>query len=157
MEAEAVSGVAGRAHVRLVDTATGETVYEAVIENTVTDAGLDRYVELMAGLSTAYVTHMAIGDGSATSPGSCAATTGTETALGNELTRTTVTATKQGTGTVRFSASFTPPSGSTWSVCEAGLFDAASGGTLIARITFGPLNIDSQFTLTIDWDLIVSR
>ena len=126
--------------------------------NTFTDSGLNRVRDLISGVSTAYVTHMAIGNGDSASPGSCSSPTGSETALGNELARVAVARdTSVGTGQVKFTASFTPASGTWDSVCEAGLFDADSGGTLIAYTNIGPYTLDTNTTLTIEWTLTFSR
>ena len=151
-----LGGVEGRLKIRLIRN--GEVVYEEESGNSFTDAGLDFVAKVITGLQTGTVTHMAIGNGNATTPGSCPAFSGTLTALGNELARVAVTASYVATGQVDLTASFTPPTGTTWSsTCEAGLFDASTGGTLVAYANIGPYTLDSNTTLSITWSLTFTR
>lgn len=125
-----------------------------VARNVVTDAGRDLGIQRIAGLTANPVQYIAIGDGDAVNPGNCAAASTTDTALGNELTRAQATVTKTANvGEVRLDATFTVPAGATWSVCESGTFDAASGGTLYSRDTMLVKNLASGESITITWFL----
>ena len=132
------------------------TVEVVESDNLVTDAGKDLAVSLLTGLATSPVQYIAIGDGSATNPGQCTQPSATDTALGNELARAQATVTKTANvGEVELSASFTVPAGATWSVCESGLFDAASGGTLYARDVTLTKNLAAGERINVIWRITI--
>ena len=98
------------------------------------------------------MTHMALGSGSA------AAAAG-NTALGTELASSRQALTTAG-GTV---AGATVQYDATWSdaigalaIEEAGIFTAASGGTMLARTVFAIINKGTDDTVTISWTITVS-
>lgn len=80
------------------------------------------------------------------------------TALGNQVQRQTSTNTLTNTNftndTARMETTFSF-SGDV-AVCESGMFTQSSGGTMLCRQTFDPLNMKSGDTLTLVWKIVVS-
>ena len=96
------------------------------------------------------MTHMAVGSGSA-------AAAAANTALGTELNRIALT-TAGGTvsnATVQYDATWTSSSPA-YAIEEAGIFTAASGGTMLARTVFAIINKGTDDTVTISWTITVS-
>lgn len=95
------------------------------------------------------MTHMAIGSGTAT------AVVGDST-LGTEIsgTRTAVSSSASG-AVVTYTASFAAGVG-TGNVTEAGVFNAASGGTMLCRTVFGVVTKGADDTMSINWAITVS-
>ena len=96
------------------------------------------------------MTHMAVGSGSA------AAAIG-NTALGTELNRIALT-TAGGTvsgATVQYDATWSDAIGAL-AIEEAGIFNANSAGTMLARTVFAIINKGTDDTVTISWTITVS-
>ena len=96
------------------------------------------------------MSHMAIGSADT------AAAAG-NTALATELNRIALT-TDGGTvstNTVQYDATWTSSHGA-YVVKEAGIFNAASGGTMLARTTFAVINKGTDDTVSISWTITVS-
>ena len=96
------------------------------------------------------MSHMALGDTDT------AAAAG-NTALATELNRIALT-TDGGTvstNTVQYDASWTSATGA-YAIKEAGIFNAASGGTMLARTVFAVINKGTDDTVTISWTITVS-
>ena len=98
------------------------------------------------------MSHMAIGTGTG-------AAASADTALGTEAVRTVFDATADitGTNTIKFVTTFAAVgSGSDVAVTEAGIFNGASTGTMLARTVFGAVNKGSDDVMTITWTITVS-
>ena len=96
------------------------------------------------------MSHMAIGSAD-TAPA-----TG-NTALATELNRIALT-TDGGTvstNTVQYDASWTSAAAA-YAIKEAGIFNAATGGTMLARTTFAVINKGTDDTVSITWTITVS-
>ena len=96
------------------------------------------------------MSHMALGDTDT------AAAAG-NTALATELNRIALT-TDGGTvstNTVQYDASWTSVAAA-YAIKEAGIFNAASGGTMLARTTFAVINKGTDDTVSISWTITVS-
>jgi len=113
--------------------------------NIVTNAGLAAIIRLVfSGLTETKFGYLAIGTGTA-------AEAATDTALGNEIKRKSATVTQTTTSvtgdTALLEATFSSADGltGTANVSEAGIFNASSGGILLARKVFSavPLNWDA--------------
>jgi hypothetical protein len=128
-------------------------------KNIITDAGIAEMIRLVfAGLTGTKFGYIAIGTGTtAESP--------TDTALGNEIKRKAADVTQTTTtitgDTARLTATFSSADGlkGTSAVSEAGVFNAATGGVLLARKTFPPVNVnwDAGDTLTINYYIQITR
>ena len=98
------------------------------------------------------MSHMALGSGSA------AAAAG-NTALGTELASSRIVLTTDGgtvsNATVQYDATWTSSHGA-YAIEEAGIFNAASGGIMLARTVFAIINKGTDDTVTISWTITVS-
>ena len=96
------------------------------------------------------MSHMAIGSAD-TAPAAG------NTALATELNRIALT-TDGGTvstNTVQYDATWTSSHGA-YVVKEAGIFNASTGGTMLARTTFAVINKGTDDTVSISWTITVS-
>ena len=126
----------------------GEVVQE--IKNLVVTTGKELVAANLQGGSVSPVTHMAVGTGAV------AAAAG-DTALGTELDRNALS-TSGGTvagAVVTYECVWNPGDG-TGALTEAGLFTAATGGTMLARTVFPVVNKGADDTVTIVWDVTIS-
>lgn len=115
------------------------------VDNLIVNVGKQEIAKLLgAGLGGVSFSHIAIGTGT-TAPAS------TDTALGAEVMRAAATVTLETTNitndTVVFTADFSFTSA--YAITEAGVFNAATGGVLLDRITFATKNVDNRDTLRI--------
>lgn len=128
-------------------------VKEQFEENMVVATGLAYIASRMKDAATTAVSHMALGTGEV------AAVTG-NTALGAEagrvaLTSTSIVTTTATNDSIQYVASF-GPGVATAAITEAGLFNAASGPALIARVVFGVVTKGALDTLAITWKITIS-
>lgn len=98
--------------------------------------------------SPAAMTHMAIG------ASSTAAANG-DTALGSELGRVALASSSASGAVVTYTASF-PAGTGTGAVVEAGILNAASGGTMLCRTVFAVVNKGANDAMSITWAITVS-
>ena len=102
------------------------------------------------GSIPAEMSHMAIGSAD-TAPAAG------NTALVTELNRIALT-TDGGTvstNTVQYDASWTSAAAA-YAIKEAGIFNASTGGTMLARTTFAVINKGTDDTVSISWTITVS-
>ena len=121
--------------------------------NLVVNSGLAYIASRMANASANVVSHMAVGTGTT-------ASSGTQTALVTEsarvaLSSTTIVTTTVTNDAVQYVATFGPGAG-TGALTEAGLFNAASAGTMVARTVFLVINKGASDTLTLTWKITVA-
>jgi hypothetical protein len=126
----------------------GRVVSRQCFNNLVTLAGRNLVRDLLRGESTLELSHFAVGTGTA-------AAAATDTALGAEVHRDLITQTTVADGqlTERFYLPSTAANGST--LTEAGLFTAASGGTLYARVTHAGIAKTSSIAVSYDWVITI--
>jgi len=121
------------------------------VKNLVVSAGKAQVAGLINGATTGAFTYVAVGTGT-TAPSS------SDTALGTEVARVSATVGRTTTNvtndTATWSATFNFTS--SYAITEAGIFNASSGGTMLARQTFSAINVVSGDSLTINWKLTVS-
>ena len=136
----------------------GRTIIKRVLPNVITNVGKAQVAGLINGVVTTPFKYIAIGDGSATNPGSCTTESATDTALGHEVARTQASVSRTTTNvtndTAVWEATFT--ASATWQICESGIFDASSGGNMLARKTFSTVTLYSGDQLYIQWKVTVS-
>jgi hypothetical protein len=114
------------------------------IKNIVTSVGKAWIAARMSATSTpAAMSNMAIGTGTT-------AADATQTTLVTETARSALTSTTVSTNTVTYVATFGAGSG-TGAVTEAGIFNAASAGTMLNRTTFAAINKGASDTISITW------
>jgi hypothetical protein len=116
-------------------------------ENLVVTAGKNWVADRMNNVNTV-MTHMAVGTG--TTAAAAGNTTLVTESDRNTLTSTTVTA-----NAVAYVATWAAGD-ATAALTEAGLFDAASGGDMLARTVFSVVNKGAADSMTITWTITVS-
>ena len=94
------------------------------------------------------MSHMANGKGAT------AAASG-DSSLGTEASRQALTSTTVNNNAVSYVASFAAGSG-TGAITEAGVLNAASGGTLLCRTVFSVVNKGASDSMTITWTITIS-
>jgi len=128
-------------------------VKEQQDHNLVVDAGLAYIASRMKDATATAMSHMAVGTGTT-------AAADAQTALVTESARVALTSTIIVTTTVtndsiQYVATFNPGT-ATAAITEAGLFNAASAGTMLARTVFPVINKGALDTLTITWKVTVA-
>ena len=128
--------------VKTDENGKSETV---VVDNLVVSAGKAFICDRIASNSSNVMTHMAVGTGNTT------AVLG-DTTLQSELARValTVSGGTPSSNTITYTGEF-PAGTGTGSLAEAGIFNAASSGTMIARTSFPVINKQASDTITITW------
>lgn len=121
------------------------------VPNIITTAGKTFIAASLAKTTTnspAAMTHMAVGTSST------AAAVG-DTALVAEAARVALTSTTPSTNTVQYVATFGAGVG-TATLTEAGILNASSGGTLLARTVYTGIAKGASDSLTITWTVTVN-
>ena len=126
------------------------------VENLILDAGKAQVAALIGGIDNTPFKYMGIGTGTTPAVGS-------DTTLENEIKRKAATITREATNvandTVVYTATFSAADGltGTAAVTESGLFNASTGGVLLNRKTFAPVNCDwdAGDSLQLTWKVIV--
>ena len=116
-------------------------------ENLVVTAGKNWVADRMNNANTV-MTHMAVGTGTN------AAAAG-DTTLQTESDRNTLTSTTVTANAVAYVATWAAGD-ATAALTEAGIFDAASGGDMLARTVFSVVNKGAADSMTITWTITVS-
>tara|TARA_R100001510_G_C7593040_1_gene162117 strand:+ start:35 stop:460 length:426 start_codon:yes stop_codon:yes gene_type:complete len=124
----------------------GEVVQE--VPNLVVTAGKGYVASRMKDASATAMSHMGIGSGSTAAAAS-------DTALGSQLARTSLTSTTVSGADVVYVDTF-PAGTGTGAVTEAGIFNASSGGTMLCRTVFDVVNKGASDAMTITWTVTVS-
>tara|TARA_Y100001972_G_scaffold60869_1_gene74528 strand:+ start:1141 stop:1566 length:426 start_codon:yes stop_codon:yes gene_type:complete len=124
----------------------GETVQE--VDNLVVTAGKGYVASRMKDASATAMSHMAIGSGTTAAAAS-------QTALGTELGRVSLTSTSVSGAVVTYVATFAAGTG-TGAVTEAALLNASSSGTMLCRTVFSVVNKGANDSMTITWTVTVS-
>lgn len=115
----------------------------------IVDAGLQHIADQLAEQAEAAMSHMAVGTGQTVeSPA--------DTALETELARVAFTSKSRTDKKVVYVADFGPGVG-TGALTEVGLFNAASGGSLLSRITFPVKNKGAGDSLQITLEHTYAR
>lgn len=131
---------------KLAISINGEVVQE--VDNLVVTAGKGYVASRMKDATATAMSHMAIGSGSTAAAAS-------DTALGNELGRVSLTSTSVSAAVVTYVATFAAGTG-TGAVTEAALLNASSSGTMLCRTVFSVVNKGSADSMTITWTVTVS-
>jgi len=137
----------GTLHIVVTDHA-GNIKEEQKITNLVVTVGKEFVASRMIGVASNVMSHLAIGSGTT------AAVVG-NTTLGNELTRVALTSSLASSNTAIYSATFGLGVG-TGAVTEAGIFNAASSGTMLCRTVFSVINKSILDSMVITWTITIS-
>jgi hypothetical protein len=114
-------------------------------DNLITTAGKTFFASRLIGASMPVLSHIAVGAGTA------AAAVG-DTALAAEVARVVMSLTSNVVNVVDVRATFGAGVG-TGAITEAGLINAATGGTLVARTVFAVVNKAATDTLSYTWTI----
>jgi len=136
----------GKAEICLIKN--GKIIEKEVIDNLIVSAGKTRVANLIGGTNTTYFNYIAIGTGT-TSPSD------SDTALENEVKRKQATVSNNNNQEI-FEATFDFDSSESYAITEAGIFDSASGGTMLDRLTFSAKNVDIDTSLMVRITVSVS-
>jgi len=133
----------------------GKVKDKRVLKNIIVNAGKAAVAGLINGVVTTPFKYIAIGTGT-TTPAATDTALASEThrALADTVDRVTTNVTND---TARLIKTFSGYSGSE-AITESGVFDSATGGTMLCRQTFAALNINwaGGDSLQITWKIVVS-
>jgi hypothetical protein len=86
--------------------------------------------------------------------GSTAAAAG-DTALGTEIDRNALTSRTDATNVVTYVGTWAAGDGTNATLREAGIFNASSAGTMLARVVYSNIDKQAGDTLTITWTVTI--
>lgn len=132
----------------LLKDESGAVKDDILVNNLVVSSGLAFITSRMKDTTDAAMTHMAIGEGTT------AAAAG-DTALGSQAAIVSLTSTTVSTNTIVYEASFGAGVG-TGAITEAGIFNAASSGTMLCRTVFSVVNKGADDSMVITWTITLS-
>jgi len=130
--------------------ADGNLKSEQTVPNLVVTTGKNYIASKMTATTNSPVsmTHMAIGTGTATPAAA-------NTALGTQTGRVSLSGSQVTNNSITYTATFPAGTGD-GAVTEAGIFNAASGGTMLCRTTFPTVTKQSGDTIAVTWVVTVS-
>lgn len=128
----------------------GNVKQEEEIKNLVVTVGKNFIASRMKDATATAMTHMEVGTGTTAA---AVGDTALQTAVASS--RVTLTSTTVTTNNVAYVASF-PAGTGTGALTEAGLFNAASSGTMLCRTVFSVINKGAADTLGITWTVTVN-
>lgn len=127
----------------------GKLKDEQLVENLVVDAGENHIADQLSSTpGQGAMSHMAIGTGST------AAAFG-DTTLGTEIDRNSLTSRTDSGNVVTYVGTWNPGDGTNAALREAGIFNAASSGTMLARAVYANIDKQAGDTLTITWTVTI--
>lgn len=129
----------------------GNIKQEQTIKNLVVTAGKTFIASRMAGTASAVMSHMAVGS---STTAAAVGQTDLVAIIGSRVALSVAGGTAS-TNTVTYSAVF-GAGVSTGAITEAGIFNASTAGTMLARTVFSVVNKDAGDSLTINWVVTVS-
>ena len=132
----------------VVKGSDGKIKEERDINNLVVTSGLGFIASRMKDASATAMGYMAVGTGTT------AAAAG-DTSLGTELDRNSIASTTVTGNQIEYTSTWAAGDG-TGAITEAGIFNDASAGTMLARTVFSVVNKDANDTLSITWTVTLS-
>lgn len=136
----------GRLNIQVFD-ASGALKSEEQVDNLVVSTGTAFIASRMKDATATVMSHMAIGSGTT-------AAASANTGLGTELGRAALTSTTVTGNQIVYTASFAAGTG-TGAITEAGIFNAASSGSMLCRTVFPVVNKDTADTMSITWTVTI--
>ena len=142
--------IEGKATIKEEDPETGEVVSKETFSNVLVQDGAQKLAKYVSGDAPTDVEWMAVGDG-ATAGNS---PSGTESALENELSRSSAITPSVSGETVTWSNTFSATEGN-GSLSEMGMFDdsASASGTMLSYVIFSDTKDNANNDLTIEYNL----
>jgi hypothetical protein len=128
----------------------GNVKQEFTVPNLVVDTGLDFIASRMKDATATAMSHMEVGTDNTAAGAS-------DTALGAAVgsSRVTLDSTTVTDNAISYVATF-PAGTGTAALTEAGVFNAASGGTMLCRTVFSVINKGASDSMTITWTITIS-
>lgn len=117
------------------------------IKNLVVTAGKSWIAGRMLSASASVMTHLAVGTSNTVASAS-------NTALISQLARVALTSSTITGNQITYNA-FIPSGTGTGILREAGIFNAATSGTMLCRTVFSDVNKDASDTLTVNWTITI--
>lgn len=144
--------IKAKGELTLVLTDEHGNVKQTESKNLVVNLGMAFITGRMLNATAAVMSHMAVGT-------NATAAAAANTALGAEVGRVALSSSTQVTTTVandavQYVGTFGPGVG-TGALTEAGIFNAASAGTMLARTTFAVVNKGALDSLSITWKVTI--
>jgi len=127
----------------------GNVKEERTEKNLVVTTGLTYIASRMKDATATAMTHMGLGSGTTTE---AAGQTDLTTLLGS---REALDSTTASSNTIAYVASF-EAGDATGAVTEAGIFNAASGGTMLCRTKFNVVNKAADDTMAVTWTITLA-
>jgi hypothetical protein len=127
---------------------SGAVKEEHEFKNLVVTVGKNFVASRIVGTASNVMSHMAVGSGTT------AAAAG-DTALQTELGRVALASNTAAANVVTQTATF-PAGTGTGAVTEAGIFNAASAGTMFCRTVFAVINKGTDDAMSVTWTVTVS-
>lgn len=128
----------------------GNIVFAAQTENLVVTAGKNHIADqLSSAPGQGAMSHMAVGTGAT---GAAAG----DTALGTEIDRNALTSRTDASNVTTYVGDWAAGDATNAAIAEAGIFNASSSGTMLARATFTAINKGASDTLKITWTVTIS-
>lgn len=128
----------------------GNIKQEEEVKNLVVTVGKNYIASRMKDATATAMTHMEVGTGTTAA---AVGDTTLQTAVASS--RVTLTSTTVTTNSVAYVATF-PAGTGTGALTEAGIFNAASAGTMLCRTVFSVINKGAADTLGITWTVTVN-
>lgn len=132
----------------VVTDKNGQVKEDREFKNLVVTVGKNYVASRMVGTAANVMSNMAIGSGTT------AAAAG-DTTLQTELGRVALASGSATAAVVTYTASF-PAGTGTGAVTEAGIFNAASAGTMLCRTVFAVVNKGAGDAMSVTWTVTIS-
>jgi hypothetical protein len=134
----------------IVTDADGKVKDSRLLKNLIVSSGKALFASRLIGVASSVASHIAVGTNNT-------AEAIAQTALSAELARvalasTTNVTTNVANDAVQYVATFGAGTG-TGALVEAGIFNAASAGTMVSRVVFPVVNKGASDTMTITWKI----
>lgn len=127
----------------------GELKQEVTTHNLVVTAGINHIADQLDSSPGTAMSHMEIGSGS-TAPAAG------DTALQTPIDRNALTSRTSAANVVTYVGDWAAGDGTSADIEEAGIFNNAAGGTMLARAVFTQVNKGASDTLKITWTVTVT-
>ena len=121
--------------------------------NLVVTVGKKWVADRMNNVNTV-MTHMAVGKDTTPNSGGTEVLV-TDTTLADEVDRNALTSTTVLNNTIAYACTWAAGDG-TAAITEAGIFDASTGGDMLARTKFSVVNKGTADSITITWTITIS-
>ena len=144
-------GLSGRLTITLTGS-DGAVKDQRELKNLIVNAGLAYITSRMLGASLAAMSHMGLGSGSTAA---AAGDTNLGSLLGSRKVLGSATQSGSNNESIVFTTVFEPGE-ATGAITEAGIFNAATSGTMLCRTVFPVVNKQSGDTLQVTWTVTLS-